>query len=219
MPLVAWVNHEKHKAELEGRKSQIYQHWSNLHCQDPKPVKNKQMLSIRADMLDCNNEAKEKYRKYFQSASSIKVRTIQKYRKRRQDSIKVVWFVQNQIDDIAAFNVILHQEGQNSLLINETVNYLKRFFIFNNLPTSEHFKVCILPIDSRGEIMRETGTECVQFYNDHSQVVFNADQNDRTSNSHSSLQTSAKARPESDTQLFTTCLYLVIALAAKNLFI
>lgn len=165
MPLVSWIYAEKHKAQLEGQQSPVYEHWSALSCNDPKPVNGKAMVELRADMLNCDKAQVAKYKKYFLSSRPIKIRAIEKFRKRRQDSIKVVWFVQNRILDIASFNVLLRRQEEDSFMVNETVTYLKRDYLFTSLPTHHKFVVCIFPIDSTGAVLSDYLNDCVSFHN------------------------------------------------------
>lgn len=165
MPLVSWIYAEKHKAQLEGQQSPVYEHWSVLSCNDPKPVNGKAMVELRADMLNCDKAQVAKYKKYFLSSRPIKIRAIEKFRKRRQDSIKVVWFVQNRIQDIASFNVLLRRQEEDSFMVNETVTYLKRDYLFTSLPTHHKFVVCIFPIDSTGAVLSDYLNDCVSFHN------------------------------------------------------
>lgn len=169
MPLVAWIFSDQHRSKLEGKMSTVYEHWSTLHCNDPVSVKNKLMVDIRGSMVDCNENEKFFYQKQFVDSSSIRIRTIEKYRKRRQESIRIVWFVQNQIQDIATFNILLKEEQDDNYLINDTVNYLKRSYIVNGLRTGQRYFLCIVPIDSMGIKINDDG--CVHFYNNHANVL------------------------------------------------
>lgn len=173
MPLVAWIYSDQHRSKLEGKISTVYDHWSTLHCTDPVSVKNKLMVDIRGSMVDCNENEKFFYQKQFVDSSSIRIRTIEKYRKRRQESIRIVWFVQNQIQDIATFNILLKQEQDDHYLINDTVNYLKRSYIVNGLRIGQRYFLCIVPIDSMG--IKINDDSCVHFYNNHANVLLDDD--------------------------------------------
>ena len=133
MTLVSWIFSQHHQSKLEGKQSTIYEHWRNLQCHEPLYVKNKFMVDLRATMVDCDENERDSYGKKFTSTSSIRIRTIDKFRKRRQESMRIVWFIQNQVEDIASFQILLRSENNpNDYFVNEKVNYLKRSFIVNN---------------------------------------------------------------------------------------
>lgn len=229
MPLVSWIYSEKHKAQLEGQQSPVFDHWSGLSCNDPKPVNGKALVDLRADMLNCDKAEMAKFRKYFLSSRPIKIRAIEKFRKRRQDSIKVVWFVQNRIKDIASFNVLLRREGEdNSYIVNETVAYLKRDYLFTSLPIHQKFVVCIFPIDSTGVVFSDFFNDCVKFNNGQVSVdMIDADLIAEESASSSSAPFSVNSRKPTLSSSATSskqtvkdlCNILLLVFLAKYLFV
>lgn len=207
MPLVSWIYSEKHKAQLEGQQSPVFDHWSGLSCNDPKPVNGKALVDLRAEMLNCDKAETAKFRKYFLSSRPIKIRAIEKFRKRRQDSIKVVWFVQNRVQDIASFNVLLRREEEgNSFIVNETVAYLKRDYLFTSLPIHQKFVVCIFPIDSTGVVLSDFLNDCVTFNNGQVSVdLIDADLTAEESKSSSSVPLSVSNRKPTLSSSATSC--------------
>lgn len=205
MPLVSWIFSQHHQSKLEGKQSTVYEHWRYLQCHEPMFVKNKFMVDLRANLVDCDEHERESYGKKFISTSSIRIRTIDKFRKRRQESMRIVWFVQNQIEDIASFQILLRAENNpNDYFINETVNYLKRSFIVNNhnLQPGNRYVLCIVPIDSMGITVYSNGDDrfeqhCIRFYNSHAHVIIDGDRteqqslNARKTNANLSLSSAA----------------------------
>lgn len=184
MTLVSWIFSQHHQSKLEGKQSTIYEHWRNLQCHEPLYVKNKFMVDLRATMVDCDENERDSYGKKFTSTSSIRIRTIDKFRKRRQESMRIVWFIQNQVEDIASFQILLRSENNpNDYFVNEKVNYLKRSFIVNNnnLQPGNRYVLCIVPIDSMGIMVHSNGDEnfeqnCIHFFNSHAHVIIDGDQ-------------------------------------------
>lgn len=172
MPLVGWIYSRKVKAEQEGKTSLEYKHWSSITCNDPVHLNGKHLIDIRAYMLDCSEEDISKYKNYFRSTTAVKIRRIQKFRQRRQDLVEIVWYIESQIKDIASFNVLLHRVDGDELVLNETVNYNKRYYIVNSLPINHKYEICILPIDSMGNMHDQTEKDCMKFFNSHSQIVY-----------------------------------------------
>jgi len=211
MPLVAWIYSDKHKSELEGQNSSVYDHWSELVCNDPNPVKNKLVVDLRASMLDCGEGERSKYKKYFLGSRPIKVRTIEKYRKRRQESVKVVWFVQNRVQDIAAFNVLLRKESDNHFFVNESVGYLKRDLIVPSLPVHQKYVLCIFVADSLGKV-NEDLNDCTTFYNGPSNIEFNADAAESSPGAQviKSIRSSADAMRNAKCIHFYSLIYIIL---------
>lgn len=180
-------------------------------------------------MLNCDKAEMAKFRKYFLSSRPIKIRAIEKFRKRRQDSIKVVWFVQNRIKDIASFNVLLRREGEdNSYIVNETVAYLKRDYLFTSLPIHQKFVVCIFPIDSTGVVFSDFFNDCVKFNNGQVSVdMIDADLIAEESASSSSAPFSVNSRKPTLSSSATSskqtvkdlCNILLLVFLAKYLFV
>ena len=172
MPLIVWIYSQKHKAQLAGHLSPVFQHWSDMKCDNPKSVQNKHLVNLRASMLNCSVEENHKYRKYFLDSRPIKIRTIEKFRKRMKDSIKVVWFVQSRMEDIAYFNFLLRKENEDINFVNETISYLKRDFIVNDLPIKKKYVLCIFVIDSLGMTIKDISNDCATFYNGQTTIEF-----------------------------------------------
>lgn len=191
MPLVAWIYADKFRQELEGRRSAIYSHWAPLGCADPSPVKGRPMVEVRAAQLDCDERERRRLQKQFLGTTPLKIRIIEKFRKRRQDSIKIVWFVQSRVDDIAGFQLLLRkaaatsqqqqqQEQQESTyLVNETIIYTKRDHVISALPLDVKYTLCIFPIDSRRRTQDNFREYCVTFANGQTDIVFDDDDDAR----------------------------------------
>lgn len=194
MPLVSWIYSEKHKAQLEGEESPIFDHWSGLTCDQPKGVNGKALVELRASMLDCSEAEAVRFGKQFAGTRSIKLRAIEKFRKRRQDSIKVVWFVQNRIQDIASFNVLLRKENESAFLVNDTVGYLKRDFLLSSLPIRQRYVLCIFAIDSTGIVSDDFAHDCVPFHNGQSSIELDAEGAHSSRSSPASVSSSGGAR-------------------------
>lgn len=174
MPLVAWIYADKFRQELEGRSSSIYSHWSSLSCADPSNVKGRPLVEMRAGQLDCDDRERRRLERQFLGNTPLKIRIIEKFRKRRQDSIKIVWFVQSRIDDIAGFQLLLRraEESNTTYLVNETIVYTKRDYIISSLPLDVKYTLCIFPIDSTRTTVANFREYCVTFINAHTDIIF-----------------------------------------------
>jgi len=177
----------------------VYDHWSKLTCSDPQPLRDQPITDVRAEMLsDCSAAEVYNYKKKFVGTRPIKIRTIEKFRKRRQDSIKLVWFVQSRVEDIAYFNVLLRPKNDETYLVNETVTYLKRDYIFNNLPVKQSFVVCIFPTDSYGKVRENFGSDCNSFFNAQSGIQFDSDTPTAGSSLAPKVESSSSADNDND---------------------
>ncbi|KPM09205.1 leucine-rich transmembrane protein 2, partial [Sarcoptes scabiei] len=143
MPLVAWIFSVSYKARYEGKTlTSTFDDWLQLKCFEPASVQNKHLYSLRAPMIDCNESSRKFYQKRFLRPYSIGYRNIEKFRKRRQDSIRVVWFIQEHLIDIGSFQIILKQSSDNRIIVNETVGYSSRSYLFNGLQSNSHYTLC-----------------------------------------------------------------------------
>jgi hypothetical protein len=160
VPLIAWITNDVHKSELEGHSSMIYEHWSHILCKEPNNLINKSFADLKPNQLNCKENENLKYSNHFIDKSDLRIRAIE-WSRRRKNSVRIVWFVVNRIDDIASFRLILKNENQ--ILINESLEYNNREYVANKLNDRNKYIVCINAIDSNGNQRQYFNSQCVRF--------------------------------------------------------
>ncbi len=160
MPLIAFITNDVQKSELEGHSSMLYKHWSHILCKEPNNLINKSFANLNPNQLNCKENEISKYSNHFIDKSDLKIRGIE-WSRRRKNSVKIVWFVVNRIDDISSFRLILKNENQ--ILINESLEYNNREYVANKLNDRNKYIVCINAIDSNGNERQYFNSQCVRF--------------------------------------------------------
>jgi hypothetical protein len=157
---MAFITNDVRKSELEGHSSIIYKHWSHILCKEPNNLINKSFADLKPNQLNCKENEISKYSNHFIDKSDLKIRAIE-WSRRRKNSVRIVWFVVNRIDDIASFRLILKNE--NHILINESLEYNNREYLANKLNDRNKYVVCINAIDSNGNERQYFNSQCVRF--------------------------------------------------------
>jgi hypothetical protein len=160
VPLIAFITNDVQKSELEGHSSMLYKHWSHILCKEPNNLINKSFANLNPNQLNCKENEISKYSNHFIDKSDLKIRGIE-WSRRRKNSVKIVWFVVNRIDDISSFRLILKNENQ--ILINESLEYNNREYVANKLNDRNKYIVCINAIDSNGNERQYFNSQCVRF--------------------------------------------------------
>jgi Leucine-rich repeat (LRR) protein len=81
----------------------------------------------------------------------------------RRNSLKIVWFIRNEVDDVANFQIERNEVDPDSDSTSESleVSYLDREYIFHDINPRKSHRVCLKTYDSAGKFRPVYPSSCV----------------------------------------------------------